>query len=233
MKQVYRICLIILFSINFANFVHANDEVLIEEQSIQTKINNCGLKILNANKIQKRVVFVYENKDKESILKSNDTLLNREVILYDTKYKNIENEDELAAFLSREIVTAVRSYDGIANGFLRSMQMKAAPKKFEVVADKRAVDYMVTSGYNPIGLITYIQKTSPQKKQDLVSFHNLTSKRLAIIYEYIYTKYPYYLKENPYLYSESYQNFLLTSINNRKKLEEKIKTNSKDKVKYE
>ena len=71
------------------------------------------------------------------------------------------------------------------------------------------------------------------KRQDLISTHNLTSKRLAIIYEYIYTKYPYYLKENPYFKTESYQNFLLTSINNRKMLEEKIKNNSKGNLKYE
>lgn len=161
------------------------------------------------------------------------TLSNREVILYENTYKNIENQDELAAFLSREIAIASRSYDGLANGFLRSLQIKAAPKKFEIVADKRAVDFMVASGYNPIGLITFIQKTVSQQRQDTFSTHNLTSKRLAIIYEYIYTKYPYYLKENPYFYSESYQNFLLTSLNNRKLLAEKIRTNSKDDLKYE
>jgi hypothetical protein len=107
------------------------------------------------------------------------------------------------------------------------------PKKFEIVADKRAVDYMVTAGYNPVGLITFIQKTSPQARQDFISHKNLTSKRLAIIYEYIFTKYPYYLLHNPYINSEAYQNFLLTSYKNRKMLEEKIMTGSKKAIKYE
>ncbi len=233
MKKINKIYLLLLTLSIFINCASANDEILNEQQNIQSRINNCGMKILNANKIQKRVIFVYNEKEKKSLLENDNTLLNREIILYDNPYKNIENDDELAAFLSREIAIAVRGYDGLANGFLRSLQIKAAPKKFELVADKRAVDYMVVAGYNPIALITYIQKTSPQKKQDTIAFHNLTSKRLAIIYEYIYTKYPYYLKENPYLYTESYQNFLLTSQNNRKKLEEKIKTNSKDRIKYE
>ena len=56
-------------------------------------------------------------------------------------------------------------------------RIKAAPKKFEIVADKIAVDYMVKAGYNPIALITFIQKTVPQKRYDTISTKNLTSKR--------------------------------------------------------
>lgn len=216
-----------------SNYAFANEQELIKEQTIQSKINDCGYKILNSNQIQNRIIFVYNNSEKKSVLKNDKTLANREIVVFGNTYKNIENQDELAAFLAREIVIAARSYDGIANGFLRSLQIKAAPKKFEIVADKRAVDFMVVSGYNPIGLITFIQKTNSQQRQDTFSTHNLTSKRLAIIYEYIYKKYPYYLKENPYFYTESYQNFLLTSQNNRKMLAEKIKNNSKENLKYE
>ena len=92
---------------------------------------------------------------------------------------------------------------------------------------------MVNAGYNPIGLITYINKAFPQKRFDRFSSTNLTSKRLAIIYEYIYTKYPYYLANNKYLETDSYQNFLLNSTNNRKLLEEKIKNNLKGDLDYE
>ena len=68
---------------------------------------------------------------------------------------------------------------------------------------------------------------------DLISNKNLASKRLAIVYEYIYTKYPYFLANNPYLNNKYYQNFLLTSENNRKLLEEKVKTGSKKTLHYE
>ena len=229
MKKIILFLLLILLS----NQAFANDSDLLKEQSIQQQINNCGMKILNANKVEKRVVFVYSDSDKKSLIKSNSELTDRQVILYNDIYKFIDNDDELAAFLSRGISLSIRSFDGIGKGLLRSLQIKAAPKKFEIVADKRAVDYMVNAGYNPVGLITFIQKTSPQKRQDKISNHNLTSKRLAIIYEYIYTKYPYYLKNNPYINTESYQNFLLTSQNNRRLLEEKIKSNSKEKLNYE
>lgn len=227
----------ILLSLNLSVFADDlnldSEQILKEENTIQQRINKCAYRILNLNKISKRVVFVYDNSDKKAKLKTDSKLTKREVIIYRDYYKYIENDDELAAFLSREIFIALRSFDGISSGFLRSLQVSAAPKKYEMAADKRAVDYMVNSGFNPIALIIYIQKTSPQRRFDKISNHNLTSKRLAVIYEYIYTKYPYFLKNNSYLDNEYYQNFLLTSQNNRRMLEEKIKTGSREKLKYE
>ena len=109
----------------------------------------------------------------------------------------------------------------------------ASPKKYEIIADKLAVDMMVNAGYNPLGLITFINKTCPQRRFDFVSNKNLTSKRLAIIYEYIVKKYPYFLVNNTYLNNEYYQNFLLTSQENRRMLKKHLETGSKEKIKYE
>ena len=228
-KKIFLLAILLLLP--FLSF--ANDEALKNEQTVQTRINHCAMKILNANEINKPVVFVYDNREKEVKLKIDKTLTKRQVIVYRDDYKFLEDENELAAYLARQIVFAARSYDGIFNGALRSLQMKAAPKKFEIVADKIAVDYMVKAGYNPIALITYIQKTQPQKRYDIISNKNLTSKRLMMIYEYIYTKYPYFLVNNEYKTNENYQNFLLNSENNRYLLLEKIKTNSREKIKYE
>lgn len=230
MKKFILICVLMLFILPaFA----ADETKLIEHQTIQSRIDDCGSKILNSNKIEKRVVFVYSDADKSGLLEVDKDLTRRQVVVYAGKYKFVDSEDELAAVLSREIAIAARTYDGIFNGSLRALQIKAAPKKFEIVADKTAVDYMVKAGYNPLGLITYIQKTSPQRRFDMISNKNLTSKRLAIIYEYIYTKYPYFLVNNTYLDNVHYQNFLLTSVENRRLLHEKIKNHSKGKVKYE
>ena len=229
-----KIILFVSMLILSTGVVFATDETLVErEQAIQNRVNNVGIKILNANKIEKRVGFVYCKKDKKSFLKKMTEVDRRNIVLYENDYKFVENDDELAALVSRGIMYALKSYGGFWNGYLSAFQVKAAPKAYEIVADKRAVDFMVTAGYDPIGLITYIHKSSPQKKFDRFSNKNLTSKRLAIIYEYIFTKYPYFLANNKYLETETYQNFLLTSIDNRKKLEDKIMRGSKEKVKYE
>lgn len=223
------LCLFMLTSAAFA----VSDEQIIKEQSIQNRINETGTQILNANKIGGRIIFVYDKDAKDTILKMDTTVTSRQIVMFRQYYKFIADDNELAAYLAREISNAQRTFDGMGNGWLTAVQIKAAPKKFEMVADKRAVDYMVKAGYNPLALITFINKAFPQHYQDLISNKNLTSKRLAHIYEYIYTKYPYFLDNNEYLQNPYYQNFLLNSAENRRLLEEKIKSGSKEKLKYE
>ncbi len=226
---------LILMILAISSSVRANENMaaLENENSIQTRIDNIGTKLLNHNKITKRVVFTYTTKDKRQLLSTDKSLTKRQVIIYDGLYQSVQTDDELAAMLAREISTAVKSYSGIWGGSLDSLEVYLGAKKFETVADKRAVDYMVEAGYNPLALIVFINKTCPQKKFDRFSRHNLTSKRLARIYEYITYKYPQYLENNEYINNEYYQNFLLTSLENRKKLENKIKNNLTEEVKYE
>lgn len=215
---------ILVFSLMlFLPVFASQDEILTKENQIQTRINNVGAKILNANKFEKRVTFVYDEEGKKSLVKADKTITKRQVVVFGEAYKNISSDDELAAYIAREIPAAIRSYKG-GTGLLSSVQLKAAPKKFELVFDKLAVDYMVKAGYNPLGLITYIHKTCPQARQDKISGSNLTSKRLAYIYEKIYTQYPSFLVNNTYLKNETYQNFLLTSLENRKKVAKKAKS---------
>lgn len=226
---------LILMILAISSSARANEDMaaLENENSIQTRIDNIGTKLLNHNKITKRVVFTYTTKDKRQLLSTDKSLTKRQVIIYDGLYQSVQTDDELAAMLAREISTAVKSYSGIWGGSLDSLEVYLGAKKFETVADKRAVDYMVEAGYNPLALIVFINKTCPQKKFDRFSRHNLTSKRLARIYEYITYKYPQYLENNEYINNEYYQNFLLTSLENRKKLENKIKNNLTEEVKYE
>ncbi len=214
--------------------IEVSDEAqLLKEQSIQTRIDNIGTDLLNYNKIPRRIVFLYNKNEKKKFLTTDKTLTKRQVILYDGLYQYIETDDELAAMLAREISTAIKSYSGIWGGTLDTVQVALGSKKFETVADKRAVDYMVNAHYNPLALIVFINKTCPQKRFDKFSRHNLTSKRLARIYEYITYKYPEYLKDNEYINNKYYQNFLLNSVTNRRLLQVKIENNSTEAIDYE
>lgn len=206
---------------------------LYEENQIQSRIDSVAVNLLNRNKIRYRIVFVYNNESKRGRMASDKVLTSRQVIVYDGLYQSVQTDDELAAMLAREIVTAQKTFTGTLRGSVDTLQVGLSSKKFETVADKRAVDYMVNAGYNPLALIIYINKTCPQKRYDTISRHNLTSKRLARIYEYITYKYPEYLNDNSYINNPYYQNFLLTSIENRRKLEKKIQSKSTDEVDYE
>ena len=230
MKKIF-ITLILLL---VANTGYSQDlEKLNRENSIQNRVDEIGANILNKNKIPKRIVFTYSEDEKIKKLQLDKTLTKRQVVVYYELYKHIENDDELAAMLSRKIAIAVKSYGKAWGGWIDSAQITASSKKFEVFADKRAVDYMVNAGYNPLALITYIHKTVPQRRTDRISRHNLASKRLAKLYEYITYKYPEYLKDTEYINNKHYQNFLLNSLENRLMLKEKIRTNSTKELKYE
>ena len=231
--QILRVWAIVLIVLLSAGVSFAVEDVdLNNEQSIQKRINDVGVRILNANKINKRIVFTYDKGDYKKKL-NDPALTRRQIIFYGEYFKYIENDDELAAFLAQQIAKSVRSYTGEWGGFVTSSQIKMAPKKYELIFDKRAVDYMVKAGYNPVGLITFMNKSVPQGMFDRIMFHNKSSKRLATVYEYIYRNYPYYLQNNVYLDTPEYQNFLLNSVDNRALLKEKIQTKSTKKVKYE
>lgn len=203
-----------------------------KEAEVQKRLNDVGLTILNANKIDGRIVFVYDKTDVKEKLKLDKTLLDREIVVYGYEYKFVEDDNELAAFLSRRIAEAYRSYPGLFKGRLNSLKIKAAPKKYQIIFDKIGADYMVRAGYNPVAMITLVNKVCPQKRGDTLT-SNATSKRLAKIYEHICIKYPYFLVNNEYERNKSYQNFLLTSVNNRKMLEEKLRTRSRKELNYE
>lgn len=231
MKKIFNLLLLCIFMFPCFALAYDNCEIISDNISLQNRIDNIGLKLLNANKVDKRMMFLYDKREKNR--KSLSGLTKRQIVLYKNAINFAADDNEIAAIIAPEISMVAGSYSGAFKGFLSSIQMKCASKKYEVMFDKRAVDYMVTAGYNPVALITYINKAYPQKRYDLVSFHNLTSKRLANIYEYIYFQYPQFLAENEYLYNDAYQNFLLTSIENRRKLQQKVKNGSKERIKYE
>ena len=213
-------------------FATTNPDIA-KETEIQTRIDSVAVKLLNHNKITKRIIFTYDKKAKKKALSTDKALTKRQVIIYDGLYQHVQTDDELAAMLAREISIAMKSYDGSFGGWVESAQVALGSKKFETVSDKRAVDYLVNAGYNPLAVIIFINKTCPQKRHDTFSRHNLTSKRLARVYEYITYKYPQYLENNEYINNEYYQNFLLTSVENRKKLAKKIKAKATKDIDYE
>ena len=230
---MYRILLIITVLFMLVCPVFSNEIELEKYNSIQTRIDEIGVKLLNANKIDKRIVFEYDENAKKRALGLYKELTKRQIIVFGDLYKSAQTDDEIAGMLAREITLALKSYSGHWGGRIDSIQVAAGSKKFEIVADKRAVDFMVNAGYNPLALIIYINKTCPQKRSDKISRTNLTSKRLAYIYEYITFKYPQYLVNNELIDNQYYQNFLLTSLYNRSKLNEKIRTRSTKVIKYE
>lgn len=91
---------------------------------------------------------------------------------------------------------------------------------------------MVNAGYNPVAFIVVMSRCFGQNRFDWHRTHPLSTRRMMEVYEYIYKKYPEFLANNTYKNNIYYQNFLLTSQENRAKFQNKVKTNSKSRIKY-
>ncbi len=227
-KIVVMLSVLMLFC---ANAYAASNELVTNEsvKKAQMKIDQIGFRLLNYNGIEKRAVFDFDTKDtKNAYSRSSD----RQIVLYRGLYNRLESDDEIAAVLAHEIAHSVDSYNGIMRGLFYSWSYHFAPKKYEYKADKKAVDYMVNADYNPVAFIVVMSKTFSQHRYDWYSTHPLTTRRMMEVYEYIYKKYPEYLANNAYKNNIYYQNFLLTSKENRAKFQKKIETKSKRPVNY-
>ena len=227
-KFIITLCTILSISAITAN---AATEVINADSVVkaQERISNIGFRILNNNSIEKRMVFYYDTSKTVNATTSN---FDRHITLYRGLYTMLSNDDEVAAVLSHEISHGVDSYKGVFRGALSGWSYAFAPRKYEYKADKLAVDYMANAGYNPVALIVVMNKSFPQRRYEWCDSHPITTRRTMEVYEYIYKKYPEYLVNNTYKNNVYYQNFLLTSKENRAKFQQKIETKSKGSVNY-
>lgn len=183
----------------------------------QQLVNKVGFKLLNSSRIDKRIIFEYNTKKK---INAAAYYRDRHIEIYKGLMDYIDSEDELAAVLAHEISHCIDFYEGPLRGYFSHIPMNFASKKYELKADKIGIDLMVKAGYNPIAMIVMMNKAFPQFRYDwwIFSSHPLTSKRMMSVYQYIYQKYPAFLVHNKYKDNIYYQNFLLTSTQNREKL---------------
>ncbi len=199
---------------------------------LQQRMNEVGFKILNTNRIEKRFMFMAINRVYTRDIWTDVSSVNRIVWVKPTVLPYIDDDNELAAILSHSLAHGVDTYEGVFRGYISILNYWVSPNKYDMKADKEAVDFMINAGYNPLAIITILNKIGKQHRYDIFSNHTLISRRMMMVYEYIYTKYPSILVENEYKDNIYYQNFLLTSRNNRMKLLEKVKSGSTKKIKY-
>lgn len=218
--------LLVIFVL-FATILSANASTYYDQKNQREKqnsVNEVGFRILNANKIKYPMNFCYNNKNTVNAYSAHS---NRNITVYNGIINYMDDEDELAAVISHEISHSIDSSEGIMRGYFSFVPYIFTPRKFERKADKRAIDFMVKAGYNPVAMIVMMNKAFPQYRYEFLSTHPLASRRMMYVYEYIYLKYPEYLKNNKYYDNIYYQNFLLTSQENRRKLQRKIETGKK------
>ena len=202
------------------------------EAELQQRMNEVGFTLLNSSRIEHRMIFMVTNRVYSRDRWADVSSVNRTVWLKPCVLPYIDSDDELAGLLAHQISHGVDTYNGILRGYISILNYWVSPNKYDLMADKRAVDYMVNAGYNPLAYIVILNKIMQQYRYDIFSNHTLITRRMMKIYEYIYQKYPSILADNEYKDNIYYQNFLLTSRQNRYMLQEKIQNGSKKKLNY-
>ncbi|MBR1681710.1 hypothetical protein IJ707_07970 [bacterium] len=230
MIRIFLTTIVLLSALSFVTPAYAWDVKTTNE--LQERMNSVGFRILNSNRIEKRFRFMAINRVYTRDIWTDVSSVNRTIWIKPVIIPYIDNDEELAAVLSHSIAHGVDTYEGIFRGYISILNYWVAPNKYDLKADKLSVDYMINAGYNPLAIITILNKIGQQYRYDIFSNHTLISRRMMLIYEYIYTKYPSVLVDNEYKDNVYYQNFLLTSRNNRMKLLNKIEQNSNEKINY-
>lgn len=185
--------------VSMENFWEKNGK---EEQ----KIIEIGSKIINSNKLDKRIPLTVGRNQK--LINANSSKINKTITVYTGIFPYIDNDDELAFVLSHEMAHSLDAYDGLGKWFA----MWFNSKEYEYKADLIGVDLMTKAGYNPVAAITSMNKFFPESYFDfgILTTHPKTSKRMLAVYKYIYKKYPSYLSSEM-THNINYVNFTYSS----------------------
>lgn len=182
-----------------------------EEASLK-RVNTIGTKILQANSLPEGITFKVS--DDESI--NAYANINKEVYVYRGLLEYVSNDEELAAVIAHEIGHIVNSHSAkqtVVNSIISSVtpsstnavvstsveaakqlsSMKVS-REDEFEADLTAVDLLQKAGYNPLALISVLNKICGNYV-DIISTHPSGEKRLMNIYDYADYNYPDIVKK--------------------------------------
>jgi len=217
------------------------------------KVQTIGQNILTKNGLPKQVTFkVVESTEINAYADADNN-----VIVYTGLLEKIENDDELAGILAHEIghimkrhcykqtflavaldyTTSAITDEKLATGaqVASALTSTKVSREQEYDADYTSADLMYKAGYNPLGLISILNKIS-SNYVDILEDHPSSSKRLSALYDYVSYNYPASVKKG--MTTTSYANFNTTIQStlkerdtNKKKYDKYVKTQKKLKEK--
>jgi len=202
-----------LFIFGFVNSANASTDW--SSSSNVARVNNIGTKIMMANNLPRGILFKVSNQDIVNAYAN----INKEVYVYSGLLKYVETDDELAAVISHEIGHIVNGHCAkhtVLNSGINTLAKTAAQnantagviavaagqqlattkisRNDEFEADLTGVDLMLKAGYNPLGMISVLNKIVGNYF-DVFETHPSGEKRLMNIYDYVSYNYPAILKK--------------------------------------
>lgn len=189
---------------------------LIEDFSLQTKINEIGQKIADASE-RKSILYYFKVLDKDE--KNAFALPGGYVYVFNGLLEEIKNDNELAYVLAHEIshISARHSVDllkkNLGFNILMVLAKTTSPdmetvkrtnialdllmlsysREDELMADRLAVRFMQKAGFNPEGALSFLEKFKEIKQREPIRqlygrTHPYINERIRAVREEIYGK---------------------------------------------
>lgn len=241
-----KILAILGLTIMFSGAVFAEDW---DSAAAIKRVNTIGTKILTANNIQQPIEFKVSDQEDINAYAN----LEKEVYVYKGLLQYVDNDTELAAVISHEIGHILNGHcakQGVLNTGIQVLANKASEKvngtavavaqqltvskisrTDEFEADLTGVDIMSKAGYNPLAMISVLNKICGNYI-DILQTHPSGEKRLMNIYNYVDYNNPNQIKKG--FNSESYTKALAVitpNIQKRQKSERAMKKFEKEQQK--
>ena len=139
MKKIVYLLTAVMLGMNACFAYEMTNQELLKDISMQHVIDSIAYDMLNVAQIKNRMIFTYDKDAKKKLLKCNDSLTKRQVLIYGDNVAKVADKNELAALIAREIVKADASYWGNFKGYIGATQIRCAPKKYELYFDKNRI----------------------------------------------------------------------------------------------
>lgn len=196
------------------------------------RVNAIGTKILKANNVNYPITFkVSDTQDVNAYAN-----INKEIYVYRGLLEYVSNDEELAGVISHEMghiinghcakqgvlntgiatVMGMMNVNNIVNAVGQQLATSKISRNDELEADITGVDLMTKAGYNPLAMVSLLNKISGNYI-DIFQSHPSGEKRILNVYEYI--EYNYNSKLQKGYNTDSYKkalSFITPSVEDRK-----------------
>ncbi len=199
-----------------------------DSTAAQKKLNNIAYKLIKSNNLPDGI-SIKVSAEEEANAYAN---INKEIYVYKGMLNYATTDEEIASVIAHEMGHIINGHNAkqtILNSLIANITGSSSEKasvgavavqelsstklsrKDEFEADLSGVDLMVKAGYNPLAMISVLNKICGNYV-DIISSHPSGEKRLMNIYDYVSYNYPDWTKKG--YTTDSYKKaYALISLN--------------------
>ena len=226
--------ILIILSLLMFNFAYGATDW--DSAAALNRVNTIGAKLLKANNVNYDIEFKVSNEEDVNAYAN----LEKEIYVYKGLLEFVDNDAELAGVIGHEMGHIINGHSAkqgvlgvaialIANKLTKNQTVNAVGQQLaqsklsrtdEFEADITGVDLMKKAGYNPLAMVSLLNKISGDAYIDILQTHPSGEKRILNAYNYIEYNYNSYLAKgyNTTSYSKALE-MINPTIEKRKKSE--------------